>query len=495
MSEKKDLGQFITNPTIAKFMNNLGITDKTRKILDPATGPGTFIKNMDNAKNNMNITVFEVDIKMLKLFKQNIDKDCLIYNEDYLLRELKDKYDYIICNPPYNKFQKIPQREQLIKEFERKYGIKMSGYSNYCVYFLVKSMNELAKDGKCVYIIPYEFLNCGYGEVIKKYLLDKKMLKSIIKFDNSLKLFNDATTTSCIIVLENSIHDEVEFVNITNVDEINNINKFQDVKTYKYFELDIKEKWIKYFKNDNNMPYKNLIQIKNIGAVKRGIATGSNSYFTLNKEKIKNYNISKEACLPCISKSPDVKEIVFNKKTFDELYENNKAVYLFNGVNAQSSSDFEYIKMGEDNDIDKLYLTSHRTPWYSIEKKDSAPIWISVFSRNKLKIIRNEMMINNLTTFHGMYFNNMSKEEIDILFCYLLTPIGQEILYMNKREYGEGLDKFEPNDLNNAMILDIKVISENDKNKILKIYNNINSNKEKCIMELNDIFKKYLLDE
>lgn len=492
MNKKKKLGQFITNPTIAKFMINIGMTDKTKKILDPSTGPGTFIKNIDDIKRKIDITVFEVDNKMLEKFKQNVDKDCSINNKDYLLCDLKEKYDLIICNPPYNRFQKIPQREKLIKKFQKKYDIKMSGYSNYCVYFLVKSMNEIAKDGKCVYIMPYEFLNCGYGEIIKKYLLEKKMLKSIIKFDNSLKLFNDATTTSCIITLENSIHDEVEFINITDLNEISNNDKFRNIKKYKYSELNIKQKWINYFKNDDIVPYKNLIQLKSIGTVKRGIATGSNSYFTLNKEKIKNYNLSKEVCLPCISKSLDVKEIKFNKQKFDELYENNKSVFLFNGTNAQSSSDLEYIKMGERKKINKKYLTSHRKPWYSIEKKDIAPIWISVFSRNKLKIVRNELMINNLTTFHGMYFNNMSEDEINIFFCYLLTPIGQEILYMNKREYGEGLDKFEPNDLNNAMILDISVINEDDKNKILNIYDSIDSNKDKSIVELDNIFKEYI---
>ena len=57
----------------------------------------------------------------------------------------------------------------------------MSGYSNLCVYFLVKSMNELNENGKCCYIIPYEFMNTGYGKGIKQYLLDSKMLKTMAK--------------------------------------------------------------------------------------------------------------------------------------------------------------------------------------------------------------------------------------------------------------------------------------------------------------------------
>lgn len=38
-------------------------------------------------------------------------------------------------------------------------------------------------------------------------------------------------------------------------------------------------------------------------------------------------------------------------------------------------------------------------------------------------------------------------------FANLLTPIGHEHLCINKRDYGNGLNKFEPNDLNNALIL------------------------------------------
>ena len=47
---------------------------------------------------------------------------------------------------------------------------------------------------------------------------------------------------------------------------------------------------------------------------------------------------------------------------------------------------------------------------------------------------------------------------IDLLMAYFLSDISKEILNNNKREYGGGLNKFEPNDLNKAKVVDLDVI-------------------------------------
>ena len=139
-------------------------------------------------------------------------------------------------------------------------------------------------------------------------------------------------------------------------------------------------------------------------------------------------------------------------------------------------------------------MTSHRTPWYQVENKDIAPIWLSVFSRGSMKVIRNTARIKNLTTFHGVYCNDDYSDFIDILFCYLLTPVAQELLRENKREYGDGLDKMEPNDINDASVLDFKIMSEMDRNRVSDIYLSIvaNNDCEPYISELDSLFGKYI---
>ena len=139
----------------------------------------------------------------------------------------------------------------------------------------------------------------------------------------------------------------------------------------------------------------------------------------------------------------------------------------------------------------KSCLTSHRTPWYALENKPPAPIWVSVFSRGNIKVVRNEAGVKNLTTFHGLYTNGLTEQEINILFCYLLTPTANRILKQNKREYGDGLDKFEPNDLNNSKIIDIKNLTGDIKLKVLTCYEELkksNGDNSVVIRKLDDIF-------
>ena len=494
MNDKKKLGQFFTDPYIAEFMVKLALDKNTKSFLDPAVGPGIFIEKAHDINKNLEFETYEVDKKMILKYEKNIQFNTKLNNTDYLYSDTK-KFDAIVCNPPYNKFQEIDDRVELIKLFEKKYGIKLSGYSNYCIYFLIKSLQELNDKGKCVYIIPYEFMNTGYGEIVKKYILETKLLNRIIKFDSQMKLFSDAMTTSCILLFEKKPQEKINFIDIKSMSDFEDIcnNKYDNINNiiYDYSDLKYKEKWSKYFKKNNN-EYKNLVKFSEYAKVKRGIATGNNNFFNINKSMIKKHKLSDEVCIPCITKSPDIKKIIMTQEYYDELVSQDKKMYVFDGRKAISINDKNYIMYGEEQKVNKSYLNSHRVPWYGIEDKAAAPIWISVFSRDRLKIIRNEIMIKNLTTFHGIYPNDNNEENINIFFCYLQTPIAQKILRLNKREYGEGLDKFEPNDLNNAMILDINKIKDEDRKKVLDIYLACKANNILDVEGLNTIFSQYI---
>lgn len=498
MDKKKQLGQFSTDRTIAEYMVDSVFDEGVCTFLDPAVGTGVFSDIVSKKYKNIDISVCEIDESLCKNFKSKKTYSYKMYKSDYLQVEFKNKFDLIICNPPYNKFHEIENRKDIITLFRKKYGISLSGYSSTYIYFLVKSMNELNENGKCCYIVPYEFLNTGYGKIIKEYFLKTRMLKSILKFSNKLSLFDDALTTSCIILLENKHHSVVDFIHINDLNELKSHSQ-KNVVTYNYNELDPSEKWSKYF-NENSIveSFSNLVSVNTFGKISRGIATGNNNYFVLRKEKIDFYNLSEQVCMPCLTKSCETNFAVITKSAFNQMVNENKKVFIFNGENASCDEDYQYIKIGVEIGADKAYLTSHRNPWYQVEKKNPAPILVSVFSRNKIKFIRNEMLIHNLTSFHGFYLKDSYNNDkfINIMYCYFLTPIAQKILYLNKREYGNGLDKFEPNDLNKAKMLNINILSDNDKEEVLQIYDKIKTLQTPTMIdELNVIFSKYLLTQ
>lgn len=159
----------------------------------------------------------------------------------------------------------------------------------------------------------------------------------------------------------------------------------------------------------------------------------------------------------------------FTSENFERLKKENANIYLFDaGKKVTDENLLHYIGIGLKTGIHQKYLTSKRNPWYLIENRPPAPIWVGVFNRNGIKFVRNEAGISNLTTFHCIYplnnlFNNI---ETDLLFAYLLTDIAKQIFNDNRREYGDGLKKFEPNDLNNALMLDLSILD----NQFKKIF-------------------------
>ncbi|MEY4902943.1 MAG: hypothetical protein RLZZ292_758, partial [Bacteroidota bacterium] len=189
--------------------------------------------------------------------------------------------------------------------------------------------------------------------------------------------------------------------------------------------------------------------------------------------KATTHCIDEQYLLPCICRAADTKKAFFTKSNFEELKASDKNIFLFNASNSTDEKVIDYIKKGEIEAIDKKFLTANRTPWYSLENRPPAPIWVSVFNRTGLRFIRNEANISNLTSYHCIYpkqSNFFSTVDIDLLFAYLLTDTARQIFEDNSREYGNGLQKFEPNDLNKGMMLDLEIIDQKSKEQIVDLY-------------------------
>ena len=90
-------------------------------------------------------------------------------------------------------------------------------------------------------------------------------------------------------------------------------------------------------------------------------------------------------------------------------------------------------------------------------------------------------------------------DRIDILMAYLITDVAREIFNDNRREYGDGLEKFEPNDLNNSKVIDLQAISQDMAKEVSEVYNRyrlgvIQHRPDITMLELlNRMFSKLLL--
>lgn len=498
---RKQFAQFFTPYPIAKFMAQWVLGNQNCKnILDPAFGLGVFARALLEINPTLSIKGFDIDEKVLEKASELMgEQNVLLHHHDYMFNDWDNRYDGIICNPPYLKFHDYDNKSAL-QEIKHRLNCPLTGFTNLYSLFLIKSAHQLKEGGRAAYIVPSEFMNSDYGKSVKSYLKENGALRYVIVFDFEGNIFDGALTTSSILLFSNDNQASVEFIVIKTTNELSPLElKLRQYPTsigkkVDFSELKPEVKWRSYYQDLNAVGYKNILPLSSYGKVVRGIATGANNYFTFNLDKQKQHSIKDEFLLPCITKSNHVSDSFFTKHHLKELKNNGKNIFLLNAKDTNDANVKSYIRLGEENDIHKKHLTSHRNPWYILENRPPSPIWVSVFNRKGLRFIRNEAGISNLTTFHCMYLNMFASHRADLLFAYLLTDVSRQIFNDNRREYGNGLEKFEPNDLNHSQVVDLdKVDLEEEKeiiNTLSKYRDGVLNNQEDISLldKLNEIF-------
>lgn len=463
LEHRKRFAQFFTPEAIADFMARWVLDGRKKMdVLEPAFGLGAFSRSLFKQNPKVRVVGYEADETIYNYAAENVAQagnDVLLYNEDYLRASWKDKYDGIICNPPYLKFHDY-DNASLVPLVNEQLGIRLNGFTNLYTLFLLKSISQLRDGGRMAYIVPSEFLNSDYGVEVKRALLRSGVLRHVVVVDFTQCAFDDALTTACILLChKDGSLSEVRFSHVSDVAQLQ--ASLADYSAWAADQLKPETKWKQYYEGARSAGYRHLVPFSTFAKVSRGIATGANDYFTFRESKKELYGIPERCLMRCVCHSTDVHGLFFTDDDFQRLSHLDKAVYLFNGC-ADGADEHvrEYISLGEETGADKRYLTASRKPWYAIENRKPSPIWVSVFNRKGLRFVRNIAGVSNLTTFHCVY--DAGVVDIDVLFGYLVTNVAKEIFMDNSRQYGNGLVKFEPNDLNKGKAVDLRLLTEEE---------------------------------
>lgn len=463
LEHRKRFAQFFTPEAIADFMARWVLDGRKKMdVLEPAFGLGAFSRSLFKQNPKVRVVGYEADETIYNYAAENVAQagsDVLLYNEDYLRASWKDKYDGIICNPPYLKFHDY-DNASLVPLVNEQLGIRLNGFTNLYTLFLLKSISQLRDGGRMAYIVPSEFLNSDYGVEVKRALLRSGVLRHVVVVDFTQCAFDDVLTTACILLChKDGSLSEVRFSHVSDVGQLQ--ASLADYSAWAADQLKPETKWKQYYEGARSADYRHLVPFCTFAKVSRGIATGANDYFTFRESKKELYGIPERCLMRCVCHSTDVHGLFFTDDDFQRLSHSDKAVYLFNGrADGEDEHVRGYISLGEETGADKRYLTASRKPWYAIENRKPSPIWVSVFNRKGLRFVRNIAGVSNLTTFHCVY--DAGVVDIDVLFGYLVTNVAKEIFMDNSRQYGNGLVKFEPNDLNKGKAVDLRLLTEEE---------------------------------
>ena len=491
----KTFGQFFTPDLIAEFMCRWA-GKNARNMLDPAVGNGVFLRKMAKIYPRCKLTGYELDSGILDFFGNISGAE--IFQGDYLTMDWQTKYDAIVGNPPYNRFQAVDNRQNILQRIYQETGCRYNSNSNLYLLFLAKSIFQLADKGRLAYLIPSEFLNSAYGAQLKEKLLRERLLRCVINFSDNKEVFPAANTTCCILLLDRAPKKEIIFFNLASVEELAHMDVDSELEAHctrmKYGVIKAEQKWRPYLYQEESSYYQNLVPIEKYCRIERGIATGANNFFCLSSQQADNLHIDKKYLKPCLCHSRDVKELIWRKRDWQALADNQGKAYLLDIQDEPAGGVKAYIQQGQELGLPKRYLLSKRNPWYSMEQKSPAPILISSAYRDDYKVLRNLAETANLTGFHRIFVRESYEHFTDIIFCYLLTETARELINRNRKEMGRGLAKLQPSDLLEAEMLNIEILDAGDLSNILVMYGKMLERKAAIpclVQEMEKIFQPY----
>lgn len=183
------LGQVFTPQHIVSDMLSLVRSVKSAqnpRFLEPSCGNGAFWQNLPSNKVGI-----EIDTNALKAFT---NQDSKILNMDFFSYPVSEKFDTIIGNPPYVRYQDIlDSTKSLLKPFSAIFDMRTNLY----LFFIYKCVLHLKERGELVFITPRDFLKSTASVRLNEFLFSQGSITDFIELGD--KRIFDKAQPNCVI--------------------------------------------------------------------------------------------------------------------------------------------------------------------------------------------------------------------------------------------------------------------------------------------------------
>lgn len=225
---------------VQKLLDVIGYTHNLfgKKVAENSCGNGNILCEiveryiLDGIKNNIakyeikkglenDIWAAEIDRIHILNCKNKLDEiakkydltDILwnIFEGDFLKQNIKQKFDYVIGNPPYITYRELDIQERTF--LRENFKTCIIGKFDYCYAFIEASIESLKSTGKLAYLIPSNIFKNQFALNLRKYILP--YLTDIFDYTNQ-QLFTGKLTASSIIVCDiNSSNPYIMYHNLS----------------------------------------------------------------------------------------------------------------------------------------------------------------------------------------------------------------------------------------------------------------------------------------
>lgn len=458
--ERNREGQFATPIELAQQIASYSLslcayTPKTA--LEPAAGFGSFVSALHTELPNVKITAVEKDQEIADR-ATDIWRGIADYEHaDFLdwANRCESRFDLLVSNPPYVRHHHLSPEQKLKYSgvVQQAASIKLSGLTGLHAYFILVGTTLLKPNGIASWLVPGELFSVSYGRPLLEWMCRNVTVERLHFFEESNLQFSDALVSSCVITLRNAPARPTDMALITRGDYAHPSQSFRaPIAT-----LRNEQKW-QHLQPDALQNHDGTTRLGDVMSAHRGIATGSNKWFIRPIDEWDELGVPRRFLLPILPPPRRMKanEVESSSDGWPVNAENLAMLAVGTAIpDDEESRGVRQLLASCPENVRNSYIASHRQPWWSIPAQKPAPIVCTYMSRSSaapFRFVRNKSHAQIGNSWIGLYPRiPMSESKIDQI-CATLNAISGDELSTAGREYGGGLRKLEPKEMESLHI-------------------------------------------
>lgn len=464
---RKARGAFFTPEPLARYVTDWAIRSTSDRVLEPSCGEAAFLlAAVDRLAalhdpNDLNPALGSLDGVELHPASAAAARDLLraagvepnIRTSDFFTVPPESRYDAVIGNPPYVRFQDFTgEARTKSRAAALAAGVSLTGLASSWAAFTVHSALFLKPGGRIGLVIPAELLTVNYASPVRRFLMERFSSVRLVLFTE--RVFPGVLEEVILVLADGYDPTGTHGASHFEVHETQSADSLSEAAVARMWKPETPDgKWTpSLLSSDSLSVYTHLTSSDDFcvleawGDTTLGMVTGNNKFFALSPDRVRELGLLPSDLIPLSPPgSRHLRGLAFTESARAELGRTGSPTWLFRPAGPPSPAASAYIEAGHQTGVHTAYKCRVRTPWWRVPLVRPADLLLTYMNADTPRLTSNKAKAHHLNSVHGVYLKpehqRLGVDLLPVAALNSLTLVGAETV---GRAYGGGMLKIEP---------------------------------------------------